>query len=267
MKIGTYNIRYDTSSDGNWSWEYRKQDVISQIQAMNADVFGIDEALLNQKEALVAAFPEYQSFGLARDDGVDSGEFNLLFFRKRQFNVIDSGYQWISKTPQQPSIYLNAGSRRIIVWLELEEKTTSQKFVVVVTHLDNSSIEARQFGVAELKKLTAQSEFNQLPVIVVGDFNMLSSDRAYTDMTSFMIDSGLDSDGEPIVSGTYQEDSEFHPHNQSRFTRIDYIFHNQLVHTLGITSGQNIAMNGNFPSDHFPIWAAIEFSSLMSSDM
>lgn len=255
MKIGTYNIRYDAFVDKDWSWQARKPFVLAQLKAMDCDVFGIDEALPHQREDLVAAFPDHDSLGVARDNGVDEGEFNLLFYRKARFDLIDSGYEWISATKDQPSRYPGAGSNRIIVWAVLEDKATQKRFLAAVTHLDDQSEEARVFGVSRIRQLVEAHD--DLPAIVVGDFNMYVTDEGYKQMVSFMDDSMLDDEGQPIVTATFQDNSEFHPHNPSRFTRIDYLF-TRGMKTLGVTAGTMIADNGLYPSDHFPVWGVYQ---------
>ena len=35
LQIATYNVRVDTEADNNWSWDYRKQEVINLINYHN----------------------------------------------------------------------------------------------------------------------------------------------------------------------------------------------------------------------------------------
>lgn len=259
MKVGTYNIRYDTPLDENWSWIHRKQNVIEQIKHMDTDIFGVVEALSHQKKDLESGLPSYQTIGVARGDGIDDGEYNLIFFKKDRFKLIDSGHQWISETPNEPSIYPDAGSPRVIVWGIFEEKNTKKQFAMMVTHLDDASQKARNLGSFYLKQLLTTSKFKTLPSFLVGDFNFFREDQAYKEILDFMKDSTLDNEGLSIVPHTYQEQSEFIPHNPKKFTQLDYIFVNSHLETLGVTIGKDISKTGKYPSDHFPIWGEYEF--------
>lgn len=255
MRIGTYNIRYDNSGDGDWGWKNRKETVIKQIHHMDADIFGTVEVLSHQKKDLLASLSStYGSTGVARGDGIDEGEYNLIFYRLDKFNLLDSGHQWISLTPDVPSIHPEAGSKRVIVWGVLEDKETKEKILAIVTHLDNVSKTARELGSSQIKELLQQDKFKGLPVAVVGDFNFYNEDQAYKDITAFLKDSTLDDENLSIVPHTFQDDSEFVPHNPKRFTQLDYIFINDKLKTLGVTCGKDIAENGRYPSDHFPVW-------------
>lgn len=262
MRVGTYNIRYDAFKDVGWRWEQRRVGVVQQLNDMNADLFGIDEALAHQRQDLIHAFPEYGNIGVGRDDGKTQGEYNLLFYRRSALTLIQSGYQWISSTPHIPSTFPDAGSRRIIVWGIFVEKATDQQFLAIVTHLDDGSAAARALGAHQLLELIAQPQFSALPVILVGDFNMAAEDPAYQILADTLIDATKDADGTAITPHTYQDFSEFIPHNPALFTQLDYIFVNDRVQTLGITHGEQITATGRYPSDHFPIWG--EFSLVSS---
>lgn len=261
MRIGTYNIRYDTPHDGTWSWRYRRSSVLQQIRHMDADLFGVDEALDHQYQDLRKQLPDYQSIGIARDDGLKAGEFNLLFYKQEQLQALASGHEWLSNTPNKPSFYPGAGCRRILVWAVFKVRASQQRFLAIVTHLDNASAQARTAGVQQIVRLFKQPQFKDLPVIVLGDFNMKRSDRAYQEMTETLRDSTADRQGHSRVGGTYQDDSEFHSEDPSRFSQIDYLFVNSGFQTRGVTTGRDLADNGLFPSDHFPVWGEYRLGS------
>lgn len=259
MRVATYNIRYDTPSDGEWGWNARKDGVITQLKHINADVFGLDEVLEHQRKSLVEAFNDYQSVGIGREDGEHLGEFNLIFYKKDKYELIESGHEWISLTPNEPSFYPEAGSPRIIVWAILEDKITKQKFVAVVTHLDDRSIEARDYGAKRIIELLSHDKFKNLPQFVFGDFNFANEEeKGYKILSQNMKDSTKDANGKAITPHTYQDFSEFMTNNHDKFTQLDYIFINSNVKTLGITHGEEITEAGKYPSDHFPVWGQYE---------
>ena len=105
LKVMTYNIRYDNPSDGVNAWTdgNRKEKVFTVINDNTPDIFGVQEALINQVEALEQYFPSYQREGVGRDDGKKAGEHAAIFFKKERFKLLHSANFWLSQTPDVPS--------------------------------------------------------------------------------------------------------------------------------------------------------------------
>jgi len=80
-RIMTYNIRYDTPADGRNSWAFRKDLVKHLILSHMPHVLGIQEALFHQVMDLYNALKDkYSWVGCGRDDGMNAGEFNPIFY-------------------------------------------------------------------------------------------------------------------------------------------------------------------------------------------
>lgn len=60
LKMMSYNIRLDVSSDGENAWPYRKDFLTSQIHFYEPDILGIQEALPNQVVDIATALNEYE---------------------------------------------------------------------------------------------------------------------------------------------------------------------------------------------------------------
>ncbi len=69
VELITYNIRMNTSGDGEHAWPYRKDDVAALFRFHRADIFCVQEALPEQMDDLQAAFPDFTYEGIGRDDG------------------------------------------------------------------------------------------------------------------------------------------------------------------------------------------------------
>ena len=59
FNIMSFNIRMNTPDDGVNAWPLRKDKVTGLIQFHQADVFGVQEALLVQMNDLKAGLPEF----------------------------------------------------------------------------------------------------------------------------------------------------------------------------------------------------------------
>ncbi len=140
----TFNIRVDVPSDSLNSWPYRKAKAASMIRFHQADIVGLQEALAGQLEDLAAGLPDYDWFGVGRDDGHDQGEFMAIFYLKKRFQVIKQSTFWLSETPQIPGKGWDAACNRIVTWGEFKDNITGKVFYHFNTHFDHMGEIARQ---------------------------------------------------------------------------------------------------------------------------
>ena len=74
LVVGTFNLRFDNPKDTGNLWVNRAPVAASLIRFHQFDIFGTQEGLANQIEDVSKLLPEYQHYGLGRDDGKDAGE-------------------------------------------------------------------------------------------------------------------------------------------------------------------------------------------------
>src|SRR5690606_24866074 len=103
MNIVSYNIRLNTASDGENQWQNRIEMVTGLLQFHEAEIFGLQEALYDQIQDIEKGLPDYEWFGVGRDDGEKAGEFSPIFYNKSKFILYDHGTFWLSETPDVPS--------------------------------------------------------------------------------------------------------------------------------------------------------------------
>jgi endonuclease/exonuclease/phosphatase family metal-dependent hydrolase len=84
----TFNIRYNTERDGINKWDNRKDHAAEMVKFYKADFCGMQEALIGQINDLQERLPEYEHFGLGRDDGKEKGEFSPIFYNKTKFELL-----------------------------------------------------------------------------------------------------------------------------------------------------------------------------------
>jgi len=180
IRVIGLNIRYDNRQDGENSWRFRSSRVISFLSDSDADIIGLQEVLPAQRRDLVAGLPGWGSVGRTREASSAEGESNPLFFNRQRWALIDSrtGTFWLSETPSVPgSRSWKSSLPRIATWAVLRELASGRRILVVNTHLDHASQEARERGARVIAEFLA-SEADDLPVIVIGDFNAGPSNPA-----------------------------------------------------------------------------------------
>ena len=95
LKIMSYNIRLDVASDGENAWPNRKDYFASQIQFYSPDIFGVQEATPNQVTDIALALPNYNKFGIGREEE-GKGEACTIYYKKDRFQVEQSNTFWLS---------------------------------------------------------------------------------------------------------------------------------------------------------------------------
>ncbi len=250
----TYNIRYNTSGDGeNW-WEKRKDWVADVINFYEPDVLGIQEGLHGQVTYLDSALFDYAYIGVGRDDGKQEGEYAAIYFKEEKLTVLDSGTFWLSENPEEPSFGWGANFRRITTWAKFEDKESGKIFWVLNAHFDHETPLARLNGAKlMLEKLNEWGASNQ-PVIMMGDFNATPKAEAIQVILEKLLDSKEIAEKASIgPEGTYNGFDVSHPLDR----RIDYIFVNSSVdvHKYAAISETR---EQRTPSDHLPVF--ISFS-------
>src|SRR6056297_2723903 len=85
LKVMSFNIRLDNAQDGINQWKNRKEMVRNVFAEQKIDIAGLQEVLQNQLNYLIKKLPEYQIYGVGRDDGKKGGEACPILFRKERF--------------------------------------------------------------------------------------------------------------------------------------------------------------------------------------
>jgi endonuclease/exonuclease/phosphatase family metal-dependent hydrolase len=257
ISVLTYNIRFANPEDKPNTWQQRKTNIYSVINADSPDVFGLQEALYEQVTDIEAAFPGFKRVGVGRDDGKESGEFSPLFINSTKFELISTATFWLSQTPGVAgSRGWDAACNRVVTWAELREKETNKVVFVFCTHFDHIGEIARRNSAALLLKAVDSISGNE-PAIVMGDFNASPDSEPYKLITDpsnplHLKDARVNC---ITISGPEITFTGFKV-GGIQGERIDYIF---LKGSITVNSFHvNPTNNGEYyPSDHLPVSAKL----------
>jgi len=253
VELMSYNIRMNTSGDGEHAWPRRKANVVNVIRFHRVDVFGVQEALPGQMDDLEAAFPGFAYEGVGRDDGKREGEFSAVFYRKERFKRLDGGTFWLSETPGQCSFGWDAACRRVCSWVQLEDLRSGKRFYVFNTHFDHKGTEARRQSAGLI--LSKIKEINEAkdPVVLYGDFNLPPHSEAIAQLKEVLRDSYEQSELPPHASvATFHGFTYDDPPRE----RIDYVFVSEGIRVeryAALTDSRDRA----FFSDHLPVLVSL----------
>lgn len=258
----TFNIRLNVASDSLNAWPHRKQMAASMVQFYQADIVGVQEALIDQVHDLEARLPEYEWFGIGRDDGKEQGEFMAIFYLKDRFTILEDSTFWLSETPEVPGKGWDAACNRTVTWGKFLDKETNRTFYFFNTHFDHygelARIESAKLILRNIRAIAGNAD-----VVLTGDFNSTPDSDPYIALTSItkaansvnLLDSkSITQDPHHGPNGTFNG-FDLSTLN-SRAREIDYIF---VTKGIGVKKHATLAdtFDGFFPSDHMPVFAEI----------
>jgi endonuclease/exonuclease/phosphatase family metal-dependent hydrolase len=256
LNIMTYNIRYDNPNDGENQWINRKEYLCDQIKYNEIDIFGIQEGLHHQVQFLDENFLDFSYVGIGRDDGKEKGEYSAIFYNSKKFKVIESNTFWLSETPTKISVGWDASMERICTYALFESIKKKEHFLVFNTHFDHIGVLARLESSKLIYSKIEEVNTSNLPVFVMGDFNLLPESEPIKYLSKKLDDSKEISVLKPFgPTGTFNG-FKFHKPVKDR---IDYIFTNKekvQIHKFAILSDSK---NCKYPSDHLPVVIEVEF--------
>lgn len=260
----TYNIRLDTSADGDNRWDKRKHFLIGQIFTMRPDILGLQEVLPNQQSDLKASLMGYDFIGAGRDDGKYAGEASPLIVDRYRFKISDSGTFWLSPTPSVPSIGWDAAFKRVASWAHLIRRSDKARLLVVNTHWDHLGLVARREGGIQLLDWISRNHLKGEQVVLMGDFNADDAEESVAQLASATAGHKALVDSRRVAThGSFGPSFSFNAFDAfpASGKLIDHIF---VSSEISVRSHGVIAQheNGRVASDHFPVVAVLDLPSL-----
>ncbi len=257
IAVLSFNVRYDEPNDGEHRWPLRQEAVLAVLTERAWDFIGIQEALPHQAEAIAAALPGHLAILRSREAREHHGEACPLLYRRDRWRRIDSGTIWLSETPEVPgSRSWNAACPRIATFgrfAAIGAPDGAEELLVVNTHLDHASAEARERSASILRGMV---ERHAGPAIVLGDFNAAASSRTMRI---------LQGDSPPRLHDAHANHPEgprqgtFHAFRGESGTgaaRIDWILFSDGLR-LRDSAIDRRTIAGRVPSDHHPVKAVL----------
>ena len=253
LKVMSYNIRLGSANDGTNSWRYRCGATIDMIEDQKPDVFGVQEALKDQLELVKEFTNGYDHVGVGRDNGKKEGEFMAIFWNKKTVKLLDWGTFWLSETPGKPSLGWDAACKRTATWALMKDKRSGKRFYFVNTHLDHVGVEARKNGLKLIVDSIQEINPEGIPMVLVGDFNMVPSSPELNELNSRMKSArnvAAKTDSHQTYNGWGKAGSD---------QIIDYIYISGFASCLEYQTVTKKYSDRKYISDHYPIFARLIF--------
>lgn len=257
IKVMSFNIRTDSSSDGTNGWSYRKSACVEMIKDQKPTIIGFQEAKFTlqwsyMKEQLK---DDYVGFGVSRTTGKESGsgECMGIMYDKNVVEKLDGGTFWLSETPNEPSKGWDSAYTRSSTWGLFKHKPTGKTFFYINTHLDNEGNTARIEGMKLIAKRFEPYK-DECPIFLTGDMNVDLSDQAMQAIRDFMWNTRLYAPTELTdFKGTYNGFS-----TKTSNTIIDHIYCSKGMKVVEYHTITEKYGSAKFVSDHYPIYSIIK---------
>lgn len=249
----TFNLRHASDIPPN-TWAERRPVVSELLRQSAPDLVGTQEGLYAQLQDIARDRPEFSWIGLGREGG-SRGEFAAVFYRPSRLQPLAFDHFWLSDTPEVVgSKSWNSSCVRMATWVRFRDLQSGREFEFWNTHLDHESQHARERAAALIVQ-RVEKQNTTLPIVLVGDFNAQA--RANPTYDLFM---------EAGWSDTWFQSAQRVGPNFASFhgyaapvpdgPHIDWILTKGNVRA-DETRVVNFEINGQYPSDHFPVVAAL----------
>lgn len=254
LNIATYNIRYDSPNDKGNMWQDRSPHLINLIKFHQMDIIGTQEGLHHQLEEMKEGL-EFPYIGVGRDQGDEAGEFSAIFYDPSKLEVLEENTFWLSETPDTPSKGWDAQLNRVCTYGKFKHKQKGV-FYVFNIHYDHQGQKAREESSKLVIKKINEINTDNLPIILMGDFNVTKDNPAYKSILASTLHDSMDESVTPSIGpkGTFNAFQwDLLPENI-----IDHIFVSDhfKIHRHGILTDN---YGKKYPSDHFPVMVEVSW--------
>ncbi len=257
MKIMSFNIRTSKGQDGINNWENRKSLVLSTIKKNAPDIIGFQELTPEQHLFLSEKLKKYQCYAVGRKDGKLEDEITAIY-HKKEFEVLMDSTIWLSEHPTEiGSKSWDAALYRTVSWVILQSKSSGGPVMIVNTHFDHIGTLAREKSAKMIVQLGKDNNPG-IPMVVMGDFNTLSTDAPYQVLTGQWANTYHLKDARELSIKSHDGgESTFNGYKETQGKIIDFIF---VSDGIRVKSHRylNVKKGDIYISDHYPVEVEIE---------
>lgn len=245
LKLISFNIRCCDDPDGN-SIQERAPRLAKITSEYDADIIGFQEYTVPWEKPVAELYKDYEMFNKYRS--VHELESAPILWKKGKFECLDTGYFWLSDTPEVESrgwdeLY---NCWRMCEYVILKHIESGKVFTYMNTHYgfgDKGQTDSSRLIYEYSEKISTN------PTIITGDFNMRPNSPGYNEMVKHFTD----------VNGVTINDrrTTYHGYGRVDNEHIDYCFINSGVKPLNMKIIDEM-VDGKYPTDHYGLYIELE---------
>ena len=245
LKLISFNIRYGDDPNGN-SVKERAPRLAKITGAYDADIIGFQEYTPIWEEPIAELFDGYEMFNKYRSER--ELESAPILRKKGKFELLDTGYFWLSDTPEVESrgwdeLY---NCFRMCEYVILKHIESGKVFTYMNTHYgfgDKGQVASSKLIYEYSKKISSN------PTFITGDFNMRPTSLGYAEMIKNFTD---------VNSVTVNDRrTTYHGYGKVDDEHIDYCFIDSKVKPISLKIIDE-TIDGMYPTDHYGLFIELE---------
>ncbi|NLE03528.1 MAG: hypothetical protein GX638_01830 [Crenarchaeota archaeon] len=254
LRLGSWNVRFVEKKDSlaGDAWSKRVPQISKIILFTDFDVIGIQEVDSAQTKDLNYFLDGYSYYAPYPQSG------NAIFYKRQLFDVLDSGFFWVSETADSENQTTYARDHRTCVWQKMVRKGSNKIFYVFNSHWHHKIAEARNYSALQLLK-KAPEIAGDYPWFYLGDLNAHRHQKALKTIENsgnafFAMDS---------AKYVYAPEGSFNHYKYEKIGKnmIDHVIYNGVMSilrygVLNMTYWDGEVMR--MPSDHHPIFVQVD---------
>ena len=247
LKVMTFNIRATTTEDDAFNnWGMRAGACRDMIIDQQPSIVGLQELVATQWKYVTGTLTGHGYVGVTDQDLVNS-----FMYRKEELEMLSDGVFWLSDTPDKSSMSWD-GFVRYVHWAVMKVLSTGQEFFYMNTHLGLTAA-SRRSAMTLIKKRIGQINTDNLPVVMMADFNTHATDGVFDGIRETMV---CTREVAPLTDDvkTYNAWG-----NEARAYVCDHIFVTNTVKCLEYKTVTQWYDGHKYVSDHYPVYSIIEF--------
>lgn len=256
VRIGTYNIRIQSSSDGDNNWPTRKPITVQSIKDIDFDIFGLQEAQTYHHTYLQETLGDVYGFEWFCPNTGSSKESVGIAYKKSDWSLAALNKFYINSDPDTQA-KCDTGSSgnfyRGALCGTFIHKKTGTKIFFMSTHgcLNKEPNITYAYLYPE-----QEARFNPdgLPSFFVGDLNARPDWDSSIRFRTYWNDTYLTID-ETLRQGCDNTFNGWDSPEGREDRRIDFVYYKGTGVTPTLYKCDNTLYDGKYPSDHWPVFA------------
>ena len=187
LSVVSLNLRTATSASSN-NQGLREPRIVNFLSEKLPDSVGFQECTVFWRTRLDTVL---EPIGYERAQPIHNNPQamkNYIWYRKDTVKLCDSGYFWLSETPDFASQGFGSEYYISAAWAILENRETGVRYVHINTHLDAYHEDIRIRELEVLMQHVRQYSEQGLCVFLTGDFNSTPNSPIYETVTKEMTD-------------------------------------------------------------------------------
>ncbi len=249
LKVMSFNIRQHTTEVNAFNhWSLRAPACVQMVWDQQPTLLGMQELTETQWMYMFGLLESNGYSGIATQD-----IRNSFMFKKDVLEVVSHGLFWLSDTPEVSSLCWD-GYERTARWAVMKIVDTGQFFFYVNTH-SALSASARKSSMNLIKNRIKMYNADNLPVILVGDFNATAGESSFDSIRQIMLNTR---DIAPVSDTLDTYNGWDNPSNRP------YVCDHIWISNTGIECSEYKTVTKPYDghkliSDHFPVYSMLKF--------